>query len=98
MLAIMYSVLGRPWTTEPFLAWEDHLEGKHEFDGRTVIAMTGGGPAHQDIVFNLRGILARLQADKPFRVVQEMRLRIGAVCAIRMSWCVQVRSSRPCAR
>ena len=77
MIAAMDTVLNRPWTTENFLAWEDQQEGKHEFDGRKVIAMTGGSLAHQDIVFNLRGILGRLLADKPFRVVQEMRLRIG---------------------
>ena len=39
--------------------------------------MTGGSFAHQDIVFNLRGLLGRLLADKPFRVGHEMRLRTG---------------------
>ena len=66
-----------PWTTETFLAWEDKQEGKFEFDGRKVILMTGGSFAHQHIVFNLRGILGRLLAGMPFRVAQEMRLRIG---------------------
>jgi Uma2 family endonuclease len=74
----MNTVLARPWTTETFLAWEDHQEGKHEFDGRHVIPMTGGSLAHQDIVFNLRGLLGRLLADRPFRAAHEMRLRIGA--------------------
>ncbi len=74
----MDTVLNRPWTTETFLAWEDRQEGKHEFDGRGVIPMTGGSFAHQDIVFNLRGLLGRLLAGQPFRVGQEMRLRIGA--------------------
>jgi Uma2 family endonuclease len=74
----MDTVLDRPWTTETFLAWEDRQEGKHEFDGQRVIPMTGGSVAHQDIVFNLRGLLSRLLADRPFRAVQEMRVRIGA--------------------
>jgi Uma2 family endonuclease len=73
----MDTVLDRSWTTETFLAWEDKQEGKHEFDGRRVILMTGGSLAHQDIVFNLRATLGRLLAGSPFRAAQEMRLRIG---------------------
>jgi Uma2 family endonuclease len=73
----MDTVLDRTWTTESFLAWEEKQEGKHEFDGRKVIPMTGGSFAHQDIVFNLRGVLGRLLADQPYRIGQEMRLRIG---------------------
>ncbi len=74
----MDTVLDRTWTTEAFLAWDDQQEGKHEFDGRRVIPMTGGSFAHQDIVYNLRGVLGQLLADRPFRVGQAMRLRIGA--------------------
>lgn len=74
---MMATMLDRPWTTESFLAWEDQQEGKYEFDGCRVIPMTGGSFAHQDIVFNLRGILGRLLADRPFRIGQEMRLRAG---------------------
>jgi Uma2 family endonuclease len=73
----MDTVLDRPWTTETFLAWEDRQEGKHEFDERRVIPITGGSLAHQDIVFNLRTTLALLLAGSPFRATQEMRLRIG---------------------
>jgi Uma2 family endonuclease len=73
----MDTVLARPWTTETFLAWEDRQEGKHEFDGRDVIPMTGGSVAHQEIVFNLRVLLGRLLAGRPFRPVHEMRLQIG---------------------
>ena len=46
----MDTVLDRPWTTDSFLAWEDRQEGKHEFDGRHAIPMTGGSVAHQEIV------------------------------------------------
>lgn len=77
MMTAMDTVLDRPWTTESFLAWEDRQEGKYEFDGHRVIPMTGGSFAHQDIVFNLRGLLGRLLADRPFRIGQEMRLRVG---------------------
>jgi len=73
----MDTVLNRPWTMETFLAWEDRQEGKHEFDGRRVIPMTGGSLAHQDIVFNLRGLLSRLLPDRPYRTAHEMRMRIG---------------------
>lgn len=73
----MDTVLDRSWTTDSFLAWEDRQEGKYEFNGRDIVPMTGGSLAHQDIVFNLRGLLARLLAPQSFRVAQEMRLRIG---------------------
>jgi Uma2 family endonuclease len=73
----MDTILDRTWSAESFLAWEDQREGKHEFDGRQVIPMTGGSVAHQDIVFNLRVLLARLLAGSALRAVQEMRLRIG---------------------
>jgi len=53
MMPDMDTVLDRPWTTETFLAWEDRQEGKHEFDGRDLIPMTGGSIAHQRIVGNL---------------------------------------------
>jgi Uma2 family endonuclease len=73
----MDTVLDRPWTTETFLAWEDQQEGKYEFDGRNVVPMTGGSLAHQDIVFNLRMLLAQFLIHLPYRAAQEMRLRIG---------------------
>jgi Uma2 family endonuclease len=74
----MDTVLDRPWTTESFLAREDRQEGRHEFDGRHVVPMTGASVAHQDIVFNLRVLLGRLLAGTALRAVQEMRLRIGS--------------------
>jgi Uma2 family endonuclease len=74
---VMDTVLDRPWTIDTFLLWEDQQEGKHEFDGRTVIPMTGGTVAHQTIVFNLLVVLNRLLADRSFRPLHEMRLRAG---------------------
>jgi Uma2 family endonuclease len=73
----MDTVTERHWTTEGFLAWEDRQEGRSEFDGHQPVPMTGS-VAHQDLVFNLRSVLAVLLAGRPFRVVQEMRLRIGS--------------------
>jgi Uma2 family endonuclease len=74
----MDTVLDQPWTVERFLAWEDRQERKHEFDGKRVIPMTGGSIAHQEIVFAIRLILGQLLAGRPFRAIQEMRLRGGA--------------------
>ena len=77
MMPVMDTVLDRPWTTETFLAWEDRQEGKHEFDGRHVIPMTGGSIAHQRIVGNLWAALIGLLGDRTLMPVLEMRLRIG---------------------
>jgi hypothetical protein len=77
MMPAMDTVLDRPWTTETFLAWEDRQEGKHEFDGRNVIPMTGGSIAHQRIVFNLCSALMGLLGDRTLMAMLEMRLRIG---------------------
>jgi hypothetical protein len=76
-MPVMDPVLDRPWTTGTFLAWEGRQEGKHEFDGVRVVPMTGGGVAHQVMVFNLCVPLARLLTGTPFRALSGMRLRIG---------------------
>jgi Uma2 family endonuclease len=77
MVPAMDTVLEQPWTTETFLAWEDRQEGKHEFDGRNVLPMTGGSVAHQLVVFNLLVVLRRLLSGQPFMPLHEMRVRIG---------------------
>ncbi len=74
----MDTVLNPQWTTEAFLAWEDRQEGKHEFDGRDVIPMTGGSIAHQRIVGNLWVTLMGLLGDRALLAMLEMRLRAGA--------------------
>ena len=73
----MDTVLDQSWTTETFLAWEDRQEGKHEFDGREIIPMTGGTLAHQRIIGNLWMTLLRLLGDRSLTASLEMRLRIG---------------------
>ena len=77
MFEPMDTVLDQPRTTEAFLAWEDQQEGKHEFDGRNVVPMTGGSVAHQVLVFNLLVALRRLLVGRSFRTLHEMRVRIG---------------------
>jgi Uma2 family endonuclease len=73
----MDTVLTDRWTTERFLAWEDKQQGKHEFDGRTVIPMTGGSLGHQRIVFNLMVALSGLLDGNTHNAAQEMRIRSG---------------------
>ena len=78
-MADIVETLPRLLSVDDFLRWEDHQEGKHEFDGEAVIPITGGSRAHQRIVLNL---VAALEAVLPptataYEVVQEMRLRIG---------------------
>ena len=73
----MDTVLPDIWTTDRFLAWEDTQEGKHEFDGRDVVPMTGGSIAHQRIVFNICLALMGLLGDRPFLALHEMRIRSG---------------------
>src|SRR5271165_3188226 len=73
----MDTVLAGTWTTDRFLAWEDKQEGKHEFDGRHVIPMTGGSLGHQRIVFNLMVALSSLVDGRKHHAANEMRLCIG---------------------
>ncbi len=73
----MDRVLDRIWTTETFLDWEDRQEGRFEFDGQDVSAMTGGSFAHQRIVLNLCVALLGRLGENAARLAQEMRLRIG---------------------
>jgi len=70
-------VLDRLWTTETFLAWEDRQESRYEFDGRTIVPMTGGTIAHQRIIGNLWAALIALLGGRPLTAVLEMRLRAG---------------------
>ncbi len=78
MFHAMDVILEQPRTAEAFLAWEDRQEGKHEFDGRNVVPMTGGNVTHQILVFNLLVVLRRLLAGQPFMPLHEMRVRIDA--------------------
>ena len=73
----MSTTLIEPWTVERFLAWEDRQEGRHEFDGTSIVPMTGGSRAHQRTVYNLLRLLDdRLDPDR-FDAVAEMRLDVA---------------------
>ena len=91
----MDTVLEQPWTTERFLAWDGQREGKHEFDGRRVLAMTGGSLAHQRIVMNLCFALMGLLGERPFTVTQEMRCASARGFVTRMCWFAPDRWIRP---
>jgi Uma2 family endonuclease len=73
----MDTTLAEAWTVDSFLAWEDRQEGKHEFDGRHAVAMTGGSIAHQRIVANLIVTLLRLLQPVGLEPFQDMRVRCG---------------------
>jgi Uma2 family endonuclease len=73
----MTVVLHEPWTVERFLLWEDAQEGRHEFDGTQVIALTGGSRNHQRIVGNLLRFLEDQLDPRRFDAMQEMRVNTG---------------------
>jgi hypothetical protein len=73
----MDTVLDRSWTIESVLAWEDRHEGKHQFDGREPVPMTGGTVAHQRIVFNLCLSPMSLLGGRALMALYEMRVRAG---------------------
>jgi Uma2 family endonuclease len=73
----MDTVLTDAWTTERFLVWEDQQEGRHEFDGRRIVPMTGGSLGHQRIVFNLMVALSSLLDGQTQHAAQEMRILVG---------------------
>ena len=75
-LRAMTIVLREPWTVERFLSWEDGQEGRHEFDGTRILAMTGGSRAHQRIVHNLIRLLEDRLDPARFDAVAEMRVEV----------------------
>jgi Uma2 family endonuclease len=57
MLA-MSSAAEKPMSLDEFLAWEREQPERHEFDGFTITAMTGGSLDHSTIAPNLRTALS----------------------------------------
>ena len=57
--------LPKPMDLEAFLAWEERQELRHEFDGISIRAMTGGTGAHAAIERNLIAALTQLLRGKP---------------------------------
>ena len=54
-------------TVDQFLAWEDRQEMRHEFDGNSIVAMTGGTIAHSSIQAALLRTLGNHLRGKPCR-------------------------------
>jgi len=73
----MSIMLQEPWTVENFLASDDRQEGKHEFDGTSIIPMIGGSRNHQRIISNLLRLLEDRLDTTVFDVIQEMRITMG---------------------
>jgi Uma2 family endonuclease len=76
----MTIALGKPWTLEQFLAWEERQDLRYEFDGAQTVAMTGGTVAHETIKRNLIGILyAALRGKRcsPFGSDLKIRTQTG---------------------
>jgi len=57
----------RTMSVEKFLAWEERQELRHEFDGFTPRAMTGGTLGHSAVKVNLYRELSTRLAGKPCR-------------------------------
>ena len=72
----MTAALRKPMTMEEFLAWEEHQETKHEFDGFAPVAMVGVREGHADIQANLIAALHNRLHGKPCRVLgSDLRVR-----------------------
>lgn len=64
-------------TPEEYLAFERKAEGKHEYFEGEVIAMTGASKNHNQIVFNLNGLLwTELRRSTCRGFAGDMRVRI----------------------
>ena len=73
----MHIAQREPWTVDRFLTWEDVQEGRHEFDGSQIVAMTGESRAHQRIISNLIRLLEDALDPDRFDAVPEMRLQVA---------------------
>jgi Uma2 family endonuclease len=60
----MPSAAEKPMSLDEFLAWEREQPERHEFDGFTIVAMTGGSLDHSTIASNFdRALAARLRGS-----------------------------------
>jgi Uma2 family endonuclease len=60
----MLSIAEKPITLDEFLAWERAQPERHEFDGSTIVAMTGGSLDHSTIASNFdRALAAKLRGS-----------------------------------
>jgi Uma2 family endonuclease len=63
----MPSAAERLMSLDEFLAWEREQPERHEFDGFTIVAMTGGSVAHVKITMNLAFALRQSLRGSPCR-------------------------------
>ena len=61
----MNVALSYPWTAEQFLDWVGTQEGRYEYDGERIVAMTGGTSDHNRISQNIYAALrSRLRGTR----------------------------------
>ena len=73
----MSSLQPKPMDIAEFLAWEEHQELRHEFDGCRAFAMTGGTGAHAAIQRNLLFSLTGRLRGKPCQPYgSELKIRL----------------------
>ena len=63
----MNVALRQSWTAEQFLAWASTQEGRYEFDGLQLVAMTGGTARHSTITNNIQAALRPRLRGSPCR-------------------------------
>ena len=74
----MVAAVQRPMDMAQFLAWEERQELRHEFDGTSVVAMTGGTAAHGSIISNLNAALnLRLRGTACRAYGSDMKIRLA---------------------
>ena len=70
-----------PWTADDYLAWEHEQSERHEWDGSSVVAVTGARVRHARVVGNVFSLL-RAQLPSGCEAFSEA-LKLRAGCAIR---------------
>jgi len=69
----------RLWSPEEYLALERRSEARHEFLDGEIFAMTGASLQHNDIVWNVAGLLHSQLQGRPCRAaIGDMRIRVDA--------------------
>jgi Uma2 family endonuclease len=67
----------KTYTPEAYLEFEVHSEERHEYIQGAIVPMTGGTPAHNELVSNLTAFLKLALRGKPYRTfVTDQRLWI----------------------
>lgn len=67
------------WTVDDFLAWEGEQEARYEWDGASVVAMTGATLGHNAVVGNIARVLFDQRPADCRTFSETVKLRIGDV-------------------